>query len=117
MVNTDMIIFYADGAGSVQDLYSTGYRTPEIDSSQDIDDLQVDIKNGVYTFTCWRALDTGDPKDFVIPLDDEFQIIWAEHSDNPDLVYHTGRGVTSIYIDSDGDEAEVGLELLIGKSH
>ena len=59
-------------------MYSTGYSAPPADTNQDLEDISVEISEGVYTFTCYRELDTGDDQDFVVELEKEFPIIWAE---------------------------------------
>ena len=73
-----------------------------------MEDISIEIDQGVYTFTCYRALDTGDAQDFAIELGKEFPIIWAEQSDTSSLVFHSARGVSSLYIESSGKEAVVG---------
>jgi hypothetical protein len=59
-------------------MFSTSYSAPGLDTSQNLEDISIDVVDGVYTFTCYRDLDTGDAEDFVIELDKEFPIIWAE---------------------------------------
>lgn len=88
-------------------MYSTGYDSPPSDTVQNLEDISVEIDQGVYTFTCYRALDTGDAQDYVVELDKEFPIIWAEQSDTSSLVFHSARGISSLRIESSGKEAVV----------
>ena len=59
-------------------MFSTSYSTPNLDTTQNLENISITVVDGVYTFTCYRALDTGDSEDFAIELDKEFPIIWAE---------------------------------------
>ena len=60
MTNTDMVIFRATSDGIVQDLWAQGYQIPTVDTDQNYKDINVIIADGFYTFTAYRAADTGD---------------------------------------------------------
>ena len=47
----------------------------------------------------------------MITLGQEFPIIWAEQSGGSALVYHSARGISSLLIESSGEEAIVGEEV------
>ena len=85
MINTDMIIFFASDEGSVMDAYSTGYQAPTAEAIQSIEDLIVTIENGIYTFECYRAMNTGDPQDHVLEFDTDTPIIWSENTKTASL--------------------------------
>ena len=51
--------------------------------------------------TVTRKLDTGDPADYVIPLDRDFNVAWAYNSRTSNTSsYHNKRGSFTGYIDS-----------------
>lgn len=78
MNNVDMIAWHADGASRsrVVDYYSEGYFTPEVDAQQDIKYL-AELKGDRVFFRAARKLDTGDPKDYLIRLNEELPLVWA----------------------------------------
>ena len=78
MSNTDMIIFTASGDGSIVDAYSTEYGAPLADDTDNMEDISIVNENGVYTFTAYRKLDTGDSQDYVMTLDQEMPFMWSE---------------------------------------
>ena len=79
---TDMLVFYSGTSFSppmYEDRVSAGFREPNIDRFNNL----ADHPDGGYyehsdedrvTFFVRRALDTDDLEDFVIPLDEEFDI-------------------------------------------
>ena len=60
MVDIDMVRFVCTGAGSVEDLFGQGYTQPLTDTTDDYVETTVSIDAGIYTFTTYRDLDTGD---------------------------------------------------------
>lgn len=74
MTDTDMIAWFVDeGNGEVQDLFSTKYAAPEADEIQDL--LQekapvFDDNEGFMTFYTRRLLDTGDPQDYIVKVNE-----------------------------------------------
>ena len=60
MVNVDMVRFSGSGSGVVQDLWSTGYYEPAVDTVQSYVDTTVTQNSGTYTFETYRAMSTGD---------------------------------------------------------
>ncbi len=69
MTNCDMVIWQANGLmnSNIIDLYSYGQTTPVVDKQQDY--VSTKVYNGTHViFTSDRKINTGDPKDFVIPL-------------------------------------------------
>ena len=65
----------------------------------------------MYTFTCFRSLDTGDAEDYLIEVNKEFPIIWAEKTDGSALQYHSARGESTLTLSDSGEVAEVGEEV------
>jgi hypothetical protein len=58
MYNTDQVVFSGDG--TVTDLWSTGYKQPTTDDTQNFIPSTGILTDKVYTFSSLRALDTGD---------------------------------------------------------
>lgn len=114
MVNTDMLIFQATGSGTVTDAYSKDYAAPPPDKIQNLEDISIVIEGGVYTFTCYRDLDTGDSQDYVITLDQEMPLIWAELTTSASMRIHSDRGVSSLTIS--GTQAKDAKGELTGES-
>ena len=85
----DIIRFTASGDNSeFLDEYSLGYRPPGRDQQRDLT-ASFEVVNGEVKWTATRKLDTGDlENDYVIPLDDDFNIAWAINSRNPRLTKH-----------------------------
>jgi hypothetical protein len=69
MIDSDMIIFSTENQGSVIDAWSTSYSAPSPDAVSHLEDIQITITNGIYTFTCYRDLNTGDAEDYAFTLD------------------------------------------------
>ena len=57
--------------------------------------------------TVRRALDTGDPNDYVIPLDTEFDVAWAFNSRTSNTSsYHNKRGSFTAFIEGESDDTK-----------
>lgn len=107
MVNVDMIIWHANGKNSYsQDYWSTSTKTPKVDDFAHLTTTQEaytrpDGKNKTnrVKFVTRRKLDTGEhSEDFVIPLNQEFDFIWAINLVGPELVIHNLSGKAKISI-------------------
>ena len=89
----DMIAFSANGTGGSEcvDLHSD----PAVSyvNQQPLRDLQQDItctieeNSGNVTFIVSRQLDTGDIQDFLVPIDEQFEIGWAVNTAKSDLAW------------------------------
>jgi len=94
MSNSDCIMFKHDGQlSTAKDYYASGYGAPTLDAQQDLTFQVKSVEAGYSTVEARRKLDTGDAKDFVIPLDSEFKGAYAYNS-NSNVVTkkHTVRG-------------------------
>ena len=59
-------------------MWGQGYGTPTTDSVQSYTDVTKSINNGVYSFTAYRAANTGDAsQDTVIPCGTTQTYSWA----------------------------------------
>ena len=104
----DMIQIKADGINSrVYDKFSQGYISPPQDTEKNLLDNKFRFFDGDWVrFTLRRALDTGDRRDFVLPVDSEFDLGWAVHSETNDLLaQHNKAGALRAIIKEDGTEA------------
>lgn len=79
MRNTDMILWQAIGEKSVTtDLWSTGHGRPATDSNQNLDSsFMVSPDGKTVKFTTKRFLNTNDSQDFVIPTNQDVDMIYA----------------------------------------
>ena len=61
---------------------------------------------GKIRFTLTRELDTGDEQDFVIPIDEEFDLGWAVNDKSNDLLAkHKKAGAMRARLKEDGTKA------------
>lgn len=105
MVNTEMVIFSADGtSSSVGNYYSTTEDTPQpyptVDSCYT---TSISPGTGFVVFNVTRPLDCGIANTYVVQLDTNFTVINAWNPTNPELSYH-GPNETSYWtiLDSTG---------------
>ena len=104
----DMVIFFANGADSAfGDYISKGFKAPTEDSLKDLlshPDHNVDIDGGLVTIFARRALDTSDSEDFVIPLDQEFNLGYAFKTGSNSLSTgrHDNAETIAVTLKSDG---------------
>ena len=109
--NADILAFFADGDNSsFGDYTSIGYQPPEIDSIQDLEAHPVNMvekdPDGRVTLFVRRALDTGDERDFVFPLDQEFDMSYAYNDFANELSWltkHLLAGHFKMTLPSNGD--------------
>ena len=99
MYNVDQVVFSGDG--SVTDLWSTGYKKPDTDKSQDFTPNYGKIYDGEYLFSSDRDLDTGDPQDMAFECGQSYEMAWTGNKDTSDLQYHTDKGEFTLYLGSD----------------
>ena len=65
MSDIDMV-FFPGSSSDLKDLYSSSYRTPSEDSTNNYLDTEKTSSDGVHTYVTYREMDTGDSKDFVL---------------------------------------------------
>lgn len=108
MVDCDMVLFQGQGAkGLVTDRWSVGYEAPRLDIVQDVA-WTGSLDAGQYQISATRKLDTGDSRqDWVIPLDRQFPMIWAESTASSQLLMHTSYGSVDAILSSKGGESRV----------
>ena len=112
MVNKDLMRFVGSGDGSVEDLYSTGYRTPSIDDPSAFSNLQVTrnpMDNNSYNILADRAYDPGNSEqDFVFLCDGETRTFqYVMNTETSDLVKHNVAGTFEITIAPDTCEVSL----------
>ena len=103
----DMVQIKADGINSrVYDKFSAGYISPPQDARKDLTDNKFRFFPGGYIrFTLVRKLDTGDSSDFLIPVDQEFDLGWAVNENTNDLLSkHSDSGAVRALINADGSD-------------
>ena len=75
MRDTDMIVWLVeDGVGEVRDVHSMGYGVPGTDELQNVTqdvEPKFDSETNKVTFVTRRKLDTEDPLDKVLELDEQ----------------------------------------------
>jgi hypothetical protein len=91
MYNIDMV-FFPGSSSDLQDLYSTGYRTPSADSSNSYLDTRKTTANGVHSYVTYREMDTGDSNDFVVECGMTHKFAWVGSSSSSNLVKHNQAG-------------------------
>ena len=103
MIGVDNVIFQGKNDGVVVDSWSYFYGLPLTDSQQDWNtDLVKTKTNGVYTFTAFRNLDTGDSEDRKFTCGEgELDFQWVGHDSNPEIVKHTFSGDFKLNVPSD----------------
>ena len=109
MNNVDMIGWHADGADSyVRDYFSKTKNTPPEDDEQNLDSEVPEFTakdpntEGDYdrvSFVTYRDLDTGDAEqDYLVPLDEEIDMVYGILTYSKDWNEHNKRGVWSMKI-------------------
>eukprot|EP00357_Protocruzia_adherens_P031629 CAMPEP_0115046616 /NCGR_PEP_ID=MMETSP0216-20121206/48843_1 /TAXON_ID=223996 /ORGANISM="Protocruzia adherens, Strain Boccale" /LENGTH=1396 /DNA_ID=CAMNT_0002429707 /DNA_START=26 /DNA_END=4216 /DNA_ORIENTATION=- len=98
MLNIDMVLGHLNGSNiEAMDAWSTGWIFPTEDDTTNISNVTGNKTGDVLTVSFERALDTGDSsQDYVIPLDTQFDIIWAYGNTYGSI--HSTRGTTSITV-------------------
>ena len=89
MENVDMVLFQGKGdSGEISDLWSMTETMPTKDSSNDYIHQKNQKNNGMYTFTTYRKLDTGDAKDTVIKCGEDYKMAWTVNSMTAEFAQH-----------------------------
>ena len=103
MTNVDQVVFAGSGdAGTVTDLWSTGYSRPTTDTSQDYTPATGTLADDVYTFAVTRPLDTGDSdQDQVLACGNDYEMEWTANKDTADLNKHTTRAGFTLKLAAD----------------
>ncbi|XP_047468421.1 uncharacterized protein LOC125024667 [Penaeus chinensis] len=103
MTGSDIVLGWVtdDGEVMVQDRYATGYETPKMDESQDVQ-LLSGSQNDTHTVLRFsRPWSTCDERDFELSSD-TVRIIWAIGDDDPadeeSISRHGRRGTKSMYL-------------------
>ena len=88
MFNTDMILWSANGASSKQqDMYSTGHYNPSYSSKRNAYTTKFTYDDTFTFFESSRPLAKTSPGTYVIPVGQEFNMIFAFYQ-NHNMVYH-----------------------------
>ena len=81
MDGTDAIVWQANNAQSkALDIYAAQESMPTTDTTQNVISSITSNTNGVLSMRTTRKLTTGDPTDFVVPLDTPFGFAWATNT-------------------------------------
>lgn len=96
---TDTVLCHTDASLTSFDRVLPGLSAPTTDAIQNWTIVSNTVSGNVRTITATRALNTGDPNDFVfVASPSALSIIWARaNTNNYSLVYHggTNRGATT----------------------
>jgi len=113
MRGTDMIIWrWKDDVVEVDNLFSTGYTTPESDGTDFLTTTIEDSKDRQHKiFTTRRALDTGSKDDFVVPLDKPIVMCYAYRTGSGDFIEHQEHDIFSVMFSSSGIASKGSLDL------
>ena len=100
MYNVDMIAWHGLGANSyAADYWSTRNDTPKVDNRSDLSTTFTQ-NSGRIKFVTRRKLDTGDTlEDYLIPLNQEIDIVWALHHQTGEWKEHSFKGYYSTTFD------------------
>ena len=107
MTNTDMV-FFPGSSSDLKDLYSSGYRRPSEDSTNNYVDTEKTSGDGVHTYVTFRDMDTSDTEDFVFECGKTHSFSWVGHSDNSGLVKHNKDGDFQIELADDCSSVATG---------
>jgi len=81
MYDVDVIMFRAFGSlgiYEVRDMWSVGSKPPQLEPNEHVTMVKYTLIPGGYVnFEANRPLNTGDPQDYVIPLNKEIPMRWA----------------------------------------
>ena len=92
MINVDMVRFKCEGEGKVEDLYSTGYRMPYEDTTNDYFGTEITYSDGYYKFITYRKFDTGDSaEDMVVECGKSYTMAWAANIGTSDFIRHNRK--------------------------
>ena len=108
MRNVDMIAWHANGDNSyVADYFSVGKSRPALDSEQNLtatfqieekDDIEDEDQDRV-KFVTYRDLETNDTEfDYIVPLDQEIDMVYAFLSFSADWREHNKKGNWSMKV-------------------
>ena len=99
---------FADGIESrIYDRVSSGYIQPALDGEENLEATFRFFDDDIVRFTITRALDTTEEYfDYLVPVEQEFDLGWAINTDTIDLnKKHSHAGALKVIIPSDGSYA------------
>ena len=108
--DNDMIMCSTSSSGecTCYDMTSTGNQAPAEDSTSNISTTTSTSQGGALCKVT-RDLDTSDADDYVLPLNTEFDIIWATNLSSTSVTdKHETYGDSFVTIKSDGTKTSVG---------
>lgn len=116
MLDSDVVIGYVSDQAYVQDSWGDTATTIKNDTIDNILSF-AGIENSTSTLIEFsRNLDTGDATDdMVLPIDTEFDLIWAVHATNDDLISYHGysdRGYSKMTINSGTIPTDLNLAIM-----
>ena len=123
MYKTDMIAWHSNGDDSYErDYYSYSKKTPELDEEQNLvnggrefilKDPDVEDSYDIVKFVTYRDLDTNDSeKDFLVPLNEEIDMVYGMLTYDHEWREHNKRGEWSMKIHEGLGNLDFGKEIL-----
>lgn len=104
MMNTDMILWQAQGATSLtRDLWSTSFIQPSIDTNDNLSSTFVVNSNRTVTFTTTRPMDTNDPQDYAVNYDQQIVMVYGQKSSGASFTKHDSYGWFSLQFNTPVD--------------
>lgn len=105
---TDTVLCHTNSTLTSFDRVLPGFAAPTVDATQNWTIISNTVAGNVRTITATRALNTGDPNDYVFSSSPSaLSIIWARASaNNYSLTYHGGanRGATAVNFTLNSDD-------------
>lgn len=105
---TDTVLCHTNSTLTSFDRVLPGFAAPTVDATQNWTVISNTVAGNVRTITATRALNTGDPNDYVFSSSPSaLSIIWARASaNNYSLTYHGGanRGATAVNFTLNSDD-------------
>ena len=106
--------FVDDGVGEVKDLYSSDHSSPVEDKVQDLTEekaSEFDADKGVMTFFTRRLLDTTDPKDFIVKVNEDNLMCVAWKSGKSSFIKHDEWELWSFKVTETGEVDQGNIDL------
>jgi hypothetical protein len=108
MINADAIVFFAEGQTSkAQDYYSTTFGQVSLDATQNVTSRIITVSSGTVILETRRKLKTTDAKDFVIPLDQTFEVSYAFNLASSAMQMHSNDGHLKFTLSSTNLQATI----------
>ena len=102
MRDTDMVAFFGEGDGTVEDLWSKRIGTPDYDIQNDYT-FDVVREGTDYVFTAYRPLQTTDTngEDYQFTTCESLDMAWVAHTETSELKHHDINNIFTLDLPAD----------------